>query len=324
MKKSRLLIALLVMLVAASSYAQDSYREAVRQYIKSIDTFADIKTTMSSISMLFEKNGKVDIDQLNERYVNERLEEDYLDFFVPIVQTQNVSEADLQEVSSLLSSPQGKAYSAQYKEWTVETTTEMIMSLYETMSDYEPGEEIIMKPVEPNAAIDAAYAAKFKNFMDVSHIVPQMLDAMEKRMNEFEPDIDEENVKDVDKVKEINNESNQRVLNWYKENLPIVALNTAYDKLTVENLDYALMLFSKESYRKMSDFSNLDGEQMKSLGGSIWPKYIEWMQAQGATITQDSNVLIQFFKNILGEAGDALNFGSESIDDMDLGDRKSN
>ena len=32
MKKTRSIIALLVMLVAASGYAQDSYREAVKEY----------------------------------------------------------------------------------------------------------------------------------------------------------------------------------------------------------------------------------------------------------------------------------------------------
>ena len=34
MKKSRLFIAMLVMLVAVSSYAQDSYRETVKQYVE--------------------------------------------------------------------------------------------------------------------------------------------------------------------------------------------------------------------------------------------------------------------------------------------------
>lgn len=323
MKKSRLLIAMLVMLVAASSYAQDSYREAVRQYMKDVDVLADAKTTMSSLKLLFEKNDQVDIDKLSERYLNERLEDDFLDFLVPMYQDQNVSVAELQELSSLLSSPQGKAYSAHHKEWMTEFATEIIMSMYGALEDNGPGEELIMPPVEPNAAIDAAFAAKFKNLMDVSHIVSQFLESMDKRMNEFEPEIDEEMVKDVDKVREINNEAEQKTINWYKENVPIVALNTAYDKLTVEDLDYALMLYSKEYYRKLQDV-NLNEEYVKQAT-NFWSKYIEWMQAQGATISNDPNVLMLLLKNVYGEeVGDAFNFDSEYIDQMDLGDRKSN
>ena len=85
MKRTRLLIALLVMLVAVSGFAQDSYRETVKQYLHVDEGFEQDKKLMSTMKLLFVQDGKVDIDQLNERYINERLVDDYLDLYVPIL-----------------------------------------------------------------------------------------------------------------------------------------------------------------------------------------------------------------------------------------------
>ena len=56
MKKTRLLVALLVMLVAASAYAQDSYRQAVKDYLAATDQFEKTKSLMSDMRLLFENN----------------------------------------------------------------------------------------------------------------------------------------------------------------------------------------------------------------------------------------------------------------------------
>ena len=45
MKKTRFLIALLVMLVAANGYAQDSYRQAVKDYLTAIGQFEKDQVT---------------------------------------------------------------------------------------------------------------------------------------------------------------------------------------------------------------------------------------------------------------------------------------
>ena len=304
MKRTRLLIALLVMLVAASGYAQDSYREAVKQYLKVLDDqYEKNKASLMMMKVLFEKNDQVNIDELNERYFKERLENDLLDFYVPYLQALDLSEADVLEVASLLSTPQGKTYSSHFDEWGKEMITEVMMSLYESFEDVMPGEEINMKPVQPNADIDAAYAAKFKKFMDSFGIVSRMVEAMEKKMNEFEPDIDEEIVKDVEKTKEVNNAAEQKTINWYKENVPVIALNTAYDVITDEDLDYGIMLSSKESYIKLNSNIDTDSEQFKM--STLMVKYMDWMKEQGAKVSEDPEVMMKFLQSIFGQDGES-------------------
>ena len=71
MKKTRLLIALLMMLVAASGYAQDSYCQSVKDYLKATDQLEKTKSTILTMSMLYEGDGQVDVNQLTNRYLDE-------------------------------------------------------------------------------------------------------------------------------------------------------------------------------------------------------------------------------------------------------------
>ena len=53
MKTTRFLFAMLVMLIAASGYAQDGYREAVKQYLNVDDKFERLKPVISIFKVLF-------------------------------------------------------------------------------------------------------------------------------------------------------------------------------------------------------------------------------------------------------------------------------
>lgn len=322
MKRTRLLIALLVMLVAASGFAQDSYRETVKQYLHVDEGFEQDKKLMSTMKLLFVQDGKVDIDQLNERYINERLVDDYLDLYVPILQQHNVSEAELQEVFSLVSTPQGKTYSAHFAEWNKELARRMMKPMKEALEDMLPGEELVINPVEPNPDIDATYTAKFKKLQEVNPLVSQMIEAIEAQMNISKPDINEDIVKDVERAKEINDESDNKILNWIKDNLPVIALNAAYDKMTVEDLDQAVLLYSNEAYRKMKGAITAETEQMKTI--NLFTKYLDWMKAQGATVNEDPKAMMEFYKILMGEAGVDMDFDNPYLNDSDLGTRKPN
>ena len=67
-----MLIALLVMLVAASGYAQDSYRQAVKDgiapYLENYMTQWE-SFLKSDVTFWFKSGGDVDLKQLTERYM---------------------------------------------------------------------------------------------------------------------------------------------------------------------------------------------------------------------------------------------------------------
>ena len=115
MKKIRLLTTLLVMLLAASAYSQDSYRQAVKDFMAATDQVEHAKSLISTISIVYDRSGDVDIDQLTKRYIDEYLEDALLDVTVPLWKAKGITEAEMREMTSLYSSPEYKAYSATKK-----------------------------------------------------------------------------------------------------------------------------------------------------------------------------------------------------------------
>ena len=309
MKKTRLLIALLAMLVAASGYAQDSYREAVKDFLTATGQYEKSKSFIPTMSILFEGNDQVDVGQLTNRYLEERFENDMIDWFVDLVKVRDMTEADLKEVASLLSSPEGKVYDAHQQEWIAELLVEFLDNLrmpfmksaeemeFDEDKDWSHGglADLLGPPVQPKADIDAAYAAKFKEVILESAFSHEFIDAM---INRF----------DQDSIFHENEEDRQTTRDWMIASVPAVLMNSAYGILTLEDLDYAAKLYSNEAYCKYTDYGkSADLENLKV--GHFMVKYSEWMESQGAKVTDDPNVAIEFYKSL-------LNLSNLNVDDL--------
>ena len=284
MKKSRLFIALLVMLVAASGYAQDTYREAVKQYLNVDEKFERSKAIIPFFKMMFANDGKVNIDQLNERYLKEQLADDYAESLIPILQAQNITEADLQEVYSLLSTPQGKTYAAHKAEWENELDAEITAIMLEVVFDMEPEEELELEPIQPDADIDAAYVAKMSKLLDDMSLVSTMIKKLEEPSSDGSED-----------------EMDPKMLDWFKDNMSVIALNTAYGTLTDEDLDFGQLLFTKESYRKVMDLSI---NAVEKNAAAVFAKYFDWMEAQGATFQEGPDAVGGLLKGLMDAGAD--------------------
>lgn len=284
MKKSRLLIALLVMLVAASGYAQDTYREAVKQYLNVDEKYERSKAIIPFFKMMFVNDGKVNLDQLNERYLKEQLADDYAESLIPILQSKNITEADLQEVYSLLSTPQGKTYAAHKAEWENELDTEITGILLQAVFDMEPEGELELEPIQPDADIDAAYATKMSKLLDDMSLVSTMIKKLEEPSSDGSED-----------------EVDPKMLDWFKDNMSVIALNTAYGTLTDEDLDFGQLLFTKESYRKVMDLSI---NAVEKNVAALFTKYFDWMEAQGATIKGGPDAVGGLLKGLMDAGAD--------------------
>ena len=268
------------MLVAASGYAQDSYREAVKQYLKVDDKFERLKPVISVFKALFVNDEKVDLDKLNEHYIKEQLVDDYLEILIPPLQAQNITDADLLEVYSLLSTSQGQTYAAHKAEWENELDSEILNLMLEVVFDMEPEGELELEPIQPDGDINAAYAAKMSKLLDDMSVVSTMIKKLEEPGSDGSED-----------------EMDPKMIDWFKENMPVIALNTAYGILTEEDLDFGQMLFTKESYRKFMDFSNNNDYEL--IVATLFTKYMDWMKAQGATVKEDPDTVRDLFKALL-------------------------
>lgn len=300
MKKSKLLIAMLVMLVAASGYAQDSYRQAVKDYLTSVNQFEQEKMYLSNLSMMFKRDGQVDIDQLTKRYLEERYEDDAVDFYASAWAEQGMTEADLKELSSLLSTPEFEVFTGHFKNWMKGVASYMMTPLMERMKVLEepmdPGEymdkvknyvSFVDSPIQPRPEIDAAYAEKFNHVMSDSFPVKFMMDEMLKRFDE-KATLDDP----------VLQESGAKVKDWMTKNMPVLLLNYAYDNLTLEDLDYATKLYANETYSKFQtfDMSKVDMESLRTKHAYF--KYLNWMEEQGAKATEDPSAVFGLLKSI--------------------------
>ena len=297
MRKTRLFVALLVMLVAASGYAQDSYRQAVKDYMAAVKQFDKEKAYISSMSMMFDRDGKVDIDQLTKRYLDEQYENDMIDFYAFAWKEQGMTEADLRELSSLLTTPEFETLTAHTQSWMMEYASYMMTPFVEQMKvlqePMEPGEYLdkvkdyvsfLDSPVQPKPEIDAAYADKFNQVMLGSPAVKQIMDIMLNRLDEKDPELQE---------------SNKKVKDWMTKNVPVLLLNFAYGNLTDEDIDYAAKLQANETYSKFLNFDLKSIDMEKISNKHAYFKYLNWMKEQGAQTSEDPNAIMEYFKSML-------------------------
>ena len=173
----RLLVTMLVAMAAVSVSAQDSYREAVKEYLSATDAMENAKSFMPALSMIFESDGQVDVEQLTKRYFDDQLENYMIDNSMSKMKALGLTELDIKLVASMLGTPQGKAFQAHWKDWFINISKFMSMPLLKMMERYSKPEEergpyehfepwpgfLDGATVQPKAEIDEAYAAKFND-----------------------------------------------------------------------------------------------------------------------------------------------------------------
>lgn len=256
------------------------------------------KSLLSDMKMLFKKSDQVDINQLTQRYLDERFEDDMLDPYVSEMTEIGMSEADLREVASLVSTPEGKTFAEHEQEWMAEFLAEFMMPFMMLEEDKAPAEapaedkdwssgglaDLLGEPVQPRADIDPAYVAKFKDVILESPIAKNMMDAMMKRMDE---DSSDESKKQ---------EERKAFTDWMVPSMSALLLNSAYGNLTLEDLDYAAKLYANESYCKLGSYDSFDNDKLKM--GYFILKYMDWMKEHGATLSEDPQDAAEFLKSM--------------------------
>ena len=262
MKKSRLLIALLVMLVAASGYAQDSYREAVKQYLLYLGPDNQMKTALCEMKdAFFVPSGNVDLDLLTERYIKEVMIDQMTDMTETMMKERNVTEVDLRTVNAMVAPPEFQTFLSHQNEWDEKIT----LISNESISLLKDGGE--PENVQVNPDIDSDYAAKFQKMWKESGILEKSIGLYDRlSLGEMT-----EEMAQLGKYK-----------TWLADNLGTIALNAAYGTLTLEDFDLGMKLYTNESYRKVTDTSDMNVFSVVGPTAEIIIKYLDWMESQGA------------------------------------------
>ena len=169
---SRLFVTAMLLLVGVTAMAQDSYREALKDYINlSQNQMAEkMQAQIHQLNpMFFEYKQDVDFDQLANRYINER----FGVFMADMLQDQfkeNITENDLRKMTAMLTTPQGKAFREHTDTWSAQ-----FEQVYEN-GDIGQSLNAMMegKPVAPivrNSDIPESYAQKFMQYFDANRYI---------------------------------------------------------------------------------------------------------------------------------------------------------
>lgn len=343
MKTTRLLITLLVMLVAANGLAQDAYREAVRDYVLSTSQYEKAKSFISDLSLMFDKNGTVDVDQLTKQFIDEQFDNEMIDAVLPKMTERGITEAELREVASLLSMPETRTLEAHQVEWMGGWIADFFNSILSMGKDKnEPWEEdmescedidsceedyvsgnlmtLLGPPIQIREDIDPTYAARFKEVILESEFMKSIwdLDPIKEMIDEMADSRNEDNPDELKKQ-----EDRKAYSEWMRTSVPNMMMNTAYGKLTFEDLDQAALLYSNDAYCKMEKLDKNDSHGNPS--SNVYSKYLDWMEEQGATETDDPKAAMMFLRSLLNVGGvnpDDLNLENLIRDDVNLDDIK--
>ena len=303
MKKSRLLIAVLVMLVAASGYAQDSYREAVKEYmaVTAKEALINYGNTMDSVLkedyIYWFESGDVDLNQLTERYFKEGIMDYMTDFMCAKTKELGVTEAGLREFVSLMSTPEGQTYKEHMAQWV-----EAVKRDTTAFNGLEPLDSKIMAgeypdPIPVKAGIDPGYIEKYNKVLGADmakymqglfdqyfNIFTMIFGGMSDEMKEAMSDEMKDMQKRFDGMK-----------NWMTANIPTIALNNAYGIFTEDDLDFVAKTQTLDT-RKLIGLLPMNPGDMMSMGNGVMKNYIEWMEAHGAVVKEDMKDFLQDYQ----------------------------
>ena len=283
MKKTRLLITLLVIMVAGSSYAQDSYRDAVRSYLalSKKSTAEKMLTALKQLNpVLFEYNESVDFDQMAARYINEQFSEDMTDMMVEVV-SETITEGDLRKVIAFMSTTEGESLRVHTSEWGEVFGKDAQEAIQQPLISAMAG--IPVAPVLADSDIPEEYAEKFMRFFDNSHGAEQFMSSFNQGLAMSGGDVPD------------------GFQDWLSDNVSTIAMNSAYGILTTADLDYSAKLFNYEYYRRVFDAMSFFNDNLMLVGAVCTLNYADWMSERGIELSSTGQQIVDYYLQILNE-----------------------
>ena len=300
------------MLVTASGFAQDSYREAVKEYmaVNSQEALNNYWNRMDSVlkanNTYWFESGDVDLNQLTERYFKEGIMDYMTDFMCAKTKELGVTEAGLREYISLMSTPEGQTYKEHMAQWveaikrdtTVLNGQDSLDSLKIMAGEYPD-------PIQVKAGIDSAYVEKYNKVLGADmtkytqglfdqyfNIFTMMFEGMSDKMKDAMSDEMKDMQKRFDGMK-----------NWMTANIPTIALNNAYGIFTEDDLDFVAKTQTLDT-RKLIGLLPMNPGDMMSMGIGVMKDYIEWMEDHGAVMKEGMKEFLQDFQLFNPKLGD--------------------
>ena len=262
---------LLFVMSSVIAVGQESYEKLLREYCSLTNSTSQLLDSVKSKALLQELNKMVlsgeDLkraDQLAEEYLKTQFQDDlFHHVFMPMYQ-ETVSEQDFRELVTLLKTKEGKQWNTHN-----ETTFQVMVfamsfsAISFMLNDDEKLEE---------EAIDSECPKSFQNLFDQYYESSRNDQILNTTFQMMLPSVLEE--KSVNKK---GKEMIEKFLNYFKNNMKVMMLNSAYKIMTEDDLKFGINMFQKPSYQKVIDATMNGMTDKQKIGVAMVTAYVGWL-----------------------------------------------
>lgn len=286
MKQLKLIVAAMMLLfgmsVMAQEKVQDSYREAFEACLATNPSAASFEDAGMQMKELYEYINKMALknysdaksEELIEKYMKERFEEDMKTNVMLPSFKRNITEAELREVTKELSTPEGQQF--------VKANDDLFknpQSLAKFMGEFirvgmEVAEGKTPDPVKADKKIPNSYVALWDKFYEESSLT-NLLESIIA-------------LKGASITNGVEQEIWPKVSQYLRDNFKVIYMNMAFDNMPENLLRYGVKVASMPSYKHMvAATQDMMSGDMQQLGMKFVEGYAEWLDQQDVEIKDD-------------------------------------
>lgn len=243
--------------------AQTSVTKSVERYITANGQIASQKATLKQTLVAIPRMMNMDIpsgytaESLAEKYMKERFAEDFAATISPYIIQQNVTAAEIDEITEMFNTPEGKMATAHAQKMTSQEGMADVMAIAQrdlisilTKDTYQKTE------VKASAERRALFAAYYKS-SGIEKMISPLLNAISQG-------------KVPDSIMAKFNA-------YFQENMLNLVLNASEGILTDDDLRFYEKMCNKPQYTKMIDGVTNAISNPQEMGISIITKYNIWV-----------------------------------------------
>ena len=266
MKTTRIIITFILMLFTLGANAQDSYRETLKAYMKvnpNLQSFTSdkMKTALQGInSILLSDMDEDEAGKLTNRYLDEQLWEDLIELLMPSMK-ENLTESDLKELTTILSTPEALSYTTHNMEWTNAITESMTEPITEASKAIAVGKT--PAPIKIADNIDKQYVEKFTMLAKETEVYNQLKKGFEMGTNQLP----------------------EELMKWMNDNMTSMMVNSSFGIFTDQDLDFGINLCKMPVYKKTINATMSLLENPMAIGLTLITNYQNWLKKQGVEVS---------------------------------------
>lgn len=266
MKNFKLIFMLAMLMFSEVLLAQNTVVKAVERYVIVNGQVASMKATVTpslvKVSALIQKElpKGYTAESLVDKYLETQFVQDFASIISPYVMEKNVTAVEINELSDMLNSPEGKIATAHSVKFSSDETLADVMAILQkdvlaiaTGNSYK----------KTNAKASAERSSLFMNFYKLS--------GTEKMISPI-----------INALSHGNIPANllEKMKAYFEDNLPVLMLNASEGVLTDDDLRFYQKLYEKPQYTKMIDGITEAISNSQQLGIQILTHYNSWIDNQ--------------------------------------------